>query len=188
MTTRSNILPAAIVGLLITRAPKWAQRMLGYMLLGAILTVVLIVFSVMAHAGDVLFYSRAGVAKPNQLPKFFLGTWCGGFLTNNPEEQIAVLGPENYPVDGRTCDNELEMAFAQKAVAIRYLDPKVHDATTCEYRSIKTWFDKTITATTKTTGVVVSRIVAQCEGKAGSHWNVVFRKVYISKGSLWVEW
>jgi hypothetical protein len=130
------------------------------------------------------FYTRAGVAKPNQLPKFFLGTWCGGFLTHNPEEQIAVLdGPRSK---GKCQDNdEYEIIFTQKGVEIR--DPKYGAVETiCKYRSIKTWVDKTITATTKTTGVVVSRIVSRCEGEEGS-WKVVL-KIYISKGSLWVQW
>ena len=30
-------------------------------------------------SGSPIAYTRAGVAKPNKLPAFFLGTWCGGF-------------------------------------------------------------------------------------------------------------
>ena len=51
MTTRSNILRLALVGLLLARAPRWVQRMLAYMALGVAIAVILIVLGVAARAG-----------------------------------------------------------------------------------------------------------------------------------------
>jgi len=48
-STRSNVLRLAVLGLLITRAPRWAQRMLAFMLLGVILTVVLLALGLATH-------------------------------------------------------------------------------------------------------------------------------------------
>ncbi len=46
MIARSNV---AVLGLLISRAPRGIQRAAGFMLLGAAIAVVLIVFAVTAH-------------------------------------------------------------------------------------------------------------------------------------------
>jgi hypothetical protein len=52
MTAPSNILRLAIFGLLLSRAPRWLRAVLGWMLLGAFLTIAVIVFAVSARAGE----------------------------------------------------------------------------------------------------------------------------------------
>jgi hypothetical protein len=63
MSTRSNVVRLAIFGLLVTRAPRWVQRPLGYMLLGVILCFVLIALGVVARANEV-----CTVADPSGTP------------------------------------------------------------------------------------------------------------------------
>jgi hypothetical protein len=53
MSTRSNVVRLAIFGLLVARAPRWLQRVLAWMALGAVLAFVLIFLSVAAHSSEV---------------------------------------------------------------------------------------------------------------------------------------
>ena len=53
MSTRSNVLRLAVFGLLITPAPRWVQRVLGYILLGVAIAVIWIVLGVTARGEPV---------------------------------------------------------------------------------------------------------------------------------------
>ena len=53
MSTRSNVLRLAVFGLLITRAPRSVQRVLGYMLMGVAIAVIWIVLGVTARGEPV---------------------------------------------------------------------------------------------------------------------------------------
>jgi hypothetical protein len=50
MSARSDIYRLAVIGLLLSRAPRGVQRVVAYMAVGALLTVAVIVFAVTAHA------------------------------------------------------------------------------------------------------------------------------------------
>jgi hypothetical protein len=54
MTARSGILRLAVLGLLLSRAPRGVQRVVAYMALGVVITIVVIVFAVTAHGAELL--------------------------------------------------------------------------------------------------------------------------------------
>jgi hypothetical protein len=63
------------------------------------------------------------------------------------------------------------------------------ETATCRYVSGKARFDKTIDATTKTTGVYVFHIVSRCTRsgeRVGGSWRTEF-DIYISKGTMRIE-
>jgi uncharacterized protein YraI len=63
MNARSNTLRWAIVGLLIARSPRWLQRTLAWMALGALLAVALLALAMSARANEV-----CTVADPSGTP------------------------------------------------------------------------------------------------------------------------
>jgi hypothetical protein len=52
MSTRSNVLRLAVFGLLLARAPRGVQRVVGYMALGVVFAVALIILSVTARSAQ----------------------------------------------------------------------------------------------------------------------------------------
>jgi hypothetical protein len=55
----------------------------------------------------------------------------------------------------------------------------------CRYTAVKTWFDRSIIATTKTMGVTVSRVDASCEGE-GCTWREQLT-FYKAQGTLTIR-
>ena len=64
MSTRSNVLRLAVFGLLITRAPRSVQRVLGYMLMGVAIAVIWIVLAVTARSQQYDSSLRLRAARP----------------------------------------------------------------------------------------------------------------------------
>jgi hypothetical protein len=64
MNAPSNILRLAIFALLLSRAPRSVQRVVGWMLFGALLAAVLIALATIAHSGEVV------------IPREYRGEWC----------------------------------------------------------------------------------------------------------------
>jgi hypothetical protein len=71
MNARSNILRLAILGLLVTRAPRPVRRVLAFAILGVLLTVVLLALGLAARSEP-----QQQLADITEMPQGLRGRWC----------------------------------------------------------------------------------------------------------------
>jgi hypothetical protein len=71
MNARSNILRLAILGLLVTRAPRPVRRVLAFAILGVLLTVVLLALGLAARSEP-----QQQVVDITEMPQGVRGRWC----------------------------------------------------------------------------------------------------------------
>jgi hypothetical protein len=108
-----------------------------------------------------------GSAGADQLPKDFLGNWCGHSATLEGQ----------FWKDPEDCQDKGKITITSKKLkGFEY---------ECDFVSVKTVFDPTVPASTHTFGTLVSRIVAKCwvEGTAKQS----MFSIYKYKTSLQIE-
>jgi hypothetical protein len=131
---------------------------------------VLILFATIGSA-------NAGTAK---LSKDFLGAWCDGstdVLWVGRQAQGRIGWSERGP--GQRCDKDTIIFQPHQ-----YIGGEEGWEHACTYTTVKTRFDKSIIATTKTMGVTTTTITANCsDGYCKWQERVM---IYFSKGGLFV--
>ena len=132
----------------------------------------------MKHAtlilGALVLLAQIGSANAGSagLPKDILGDWCGSTGTAN------IGWSYRYP--GQRCEEDT-IIFQPR----QYIAGEESWEHACTYTAVKTRFDKSIIATTKTMGVTVAAITANCsDGPCRWQERVT---VYLSKGGLFMK-
>ena len=151
------------------------QQMLGIFLrrkkkLLLIGTAVLLMATSVAHA-------RPELSK-TQSWRLILGTWCVG---DHPSDNAAYSGIRR----DKCGENEETLILEENGYSWEH-----EDELRCRYSSGKARFDNTIAASTKTVGVWVFHIIADCirrpaEGVIKNYTQSF--DMYVSKGALWIE-
>jgi hypothetical protein len=105
------------------------------------------------------------------VPKEAVGTWCAMPSNNDPERD---QWGEYYIPWNRNCASDGKV----------FVDYKGFTAyeSGCNFKTVRTAFDRSVASTTKTTGVNVAHIAAECKGEACT-WRSTF-VLYVSKGVL----
>jgi hypothetical protein len=125
-------------------------------------------------AALVALAATADAASPTIRDKRLLGSFCYSYGDKN---EAIYLGRNPLEQKPPGCEDDNFMT-----VYPTYYDGWEH---TCRFTAVKTWFDRNVIATTKTMGVNVTRVDANCSGE-GCTWKEQFT-LYIAQGTLTVR-
>jgi hypothetical protein len=136
----------------------------------------------LAGIAALLMATSAAHARPElskiQSWKLILGTWCVG---DQPSDNEAYFGIRR----DQCGENEETLIIGENGYSWEH-----EDRLRCQYSSGRARFDNTIAASTKTVGVWVFHIIANCirrpaEGAIKKYTHSF--DMYVSKGTLWIE-
>ena len=110
--------------------------------------------------------------------KLILGTW---FVAEQPRDNEAYFGIRT----DQCGENEETLTIGENGYSWEH-----EDRLRCQYSSGRARFDNTIAASTKTVGVWVFHIIANCirrPAEGAIKKSTQSFDMYVSKGTLWIE-